>query len=203
MKRNNQKLISLSFLLIILLSTSACSSKGYWSDRGRDALDIVTVGVGMGVGAKAQLGPLQAGALFEADGYTLRGSELTSGGLINNGEWQTLAIGEQQFVTTELDRNKNYSAATTIDQQTIPFIYRLKCPDKAAYWYYTQIEAVLAAGPALRLGFNPGELVDFILGWASVDIMSDDLMSDAAKIADENEFQACSLESRTRKLALE
>ena len=41
--------------------------------------------------------------------------------------------------------------------------------------YYTQIEAVVGAGPSVRLGFNPGELLDFILGWTTIDIYKDDL----------------------------
>lgn len=43
----------------------------------------------------------------------------------------------------------------------------------AAYW--TQPEAVLAIGPSFRLGFNPGELIDFILGWGCIDVYGDDL----------------------------
>ena len=41
--------------------------------------------------------------------------------------------------------------------------------------YYNQIEAVIGVGPSLRLGFNPGELLDFILGWTTIDIYKDDL----------------------------
>ena len=39
---------------------------------------------------------------------------------------------------------------------------------------HTQIEAAIGIGPSLRLGFNPGELLDFILGWTTVDIYGDD-----------------------------
>jgi hypothetical protein len=40
---------------------------------------------------------------------------------------------------------------------------------------YTQIEIVGGVGGTLRVGFNPGELLDFILGWTTVDIFNDDL----------------------------
>jgi hypothetical protein len=40
--------------------------------------------------------------------------------------------------------------------------------------YYTQIEAVVALGPSFRFGFNPAELLDFLLGWFGVDIFHDD-----------------------------
>ena len=32
-----------------------------------------------------------------------------------------------------------------------------------------------ALGRTLRFGFNPGELLDFILGWFTIDIYGDDL----------------------------
>jgi hypothetical protein len=39
----------------------------------------------------------------------------------------------------------------------------------------TDIEAVAAAGPSLRVGFSLGELLDFLLGWLGADICGDDL----------------------------
>lgn len=45
--------------------------------------------------------------------------------------------------------------------------------------YYTQCEvAVGTFFPSIRLGFNPGELLDFILGWTTIDIFRDDLEKD-------------------------
>ena len=49
--------------------------------------------------------------------------------------------------------------------------------------YYTQVEA--AAGllliPSVRLGLNPGELIDFVLGWTTLDIFQDDLEAEKDK----------------------
>jgi hypothetical protein len=36
--------------------------------------------------------------------------------------------------------------------------------------FYTQIEVVAGVGGSVRLGFNPGELVDFLFGWLRVDL---------------------------------
>jgi hypothetical protein len=47
--------------------------------------------------------------------------------------------------------------------------------------YYSQIEVVAAAGVSLRIGFNPGELLDFFLGWFGVDIYHDDLSKRTAR----------------------
>jgi hypothetical protein len=41
--------------------------------------------------------------------------------------------------------------------------------------YWTQIEVIGDVGVGCRLGFNPGELLDFILGWTTIDIFDDDL----------------------------
>ena len=40
--------------------------------------------------------------------------------------------------------------------------------------YYTQIEVAGGLGLAIRLGFNPGELVDFIVGFSGGDLFGDD-----------------------------
>ena len=42
------------------------------------------------------------------------------------------------------------------------------------YSYYTQIEMAAGLGGTLRLGVNPGEFVDFLLGWTTLDIFDDD-----------------------------
>lgn len=41
--------------------------------------------------------------------------------------------------------------------------------------YYSQIDCVIGFGPSVRVGFNPGEFVDLLLGFFGVDIYSDDL----------------------------
>ena len=47
--------------------------------------------------------------------------------------------------------------------------------------YYTQLEVFIGALGTLRLGLNPGELVDFSLGWTGIDIYGDDLERKAKK----------------------
>ena len=45
-------------------------------------------------------------------------------------------------------------------------------PPKACF--YTQIEVAAGAGGSVRLGFNPGELLDFLFGWLGADLYGDD-----------------------------
>lgn len=43
-------------------------------------------------------------------------------------------------------------------------------------WHYlTAIEVSVGVGGSVRLGVNPGEMADFLLGWFGIDIFSDDL----------------------------
>jgi hypothetical protein len=41
--------------------------------------------------------------------------------------------------------------------------------------YLTQIEVTAACLGGVRAGFNPGELIDFILGWTTLDLFNDDI----------------------------
>jgi hypothetical protein len=50
----------------------------------------------------------------------------------------------------------------------------LELPRYPAAWH-TQIEVSLALLGSLRLGVNPGELADFLLGWIQIDLYRDDL----------------------------
>lgn len=43
------------------------------------------------------------------------------------------------------------------------------------HYYYTQIEIVAALLGSVRLGLNPGEFADFVLGWFGVDFFHDDI----------------------------
>jgi hypothetical protein len=79
-----------------------------------------------------------------------------------------LFLGADWFWCKEDDRNKSATVATF-------------GPDGAKLSggpaLYTQIDILLGLGGTVRLGFNPGELLDFILGWTTIDIYSDDVAS--------------------------
>lgn len=56
----------------------------------------------------------------------------------------------------------------------------LKYDDRKICWpYYTQVEILAGIGGGIRLGFNIGELVDFLLGWTTIDIYGDDIEEQA------------------------
>ncbi len=191
--------------------TGCANTGGYFVDRGRDAADIFTATVGLGAGAKAQIGPLSGGLLGNADLFGLRGGALyTFGcdvapysmdvevvcfcGTRHNQRTYPLSRRNKtiemdafwaSFVGKRVTTNKRGHKVTHHNYPYyIPFLklprannYRSKYfKDKRQPWhYYSQIEVVVGLGPSVRAGFNPGELLDFLLGWTTVDIYDDDL----------------------------
>lgn len=182
MKRTAQLIL----VLLVAALLTGCTST-YWADRGRDAADIFTVTGGLGLGAKARVGPVATGLSLIADGIGVRGG-------VGCGErdtfWPDIMLVcngvESLAILEDMDcrRGKSFFARTkwfwgflhkgfreegcSFGAPPVGFYYDTKWP------YYTQIEAVVALGPSVRLGFNPGELLDFILGFTTLDIAGDD-----------------------------
>ena len=165
---------------------SGCATSGYVGDRMRDAGDVFTATAGMGFGAKARVGPIQAGALYNIDMWGLRGGDFgsvpwyetcTRDGLFpfpaNWIEYPMVKAGHFGHETfahncrhaTSWQRGKGFIA-----HAPLPILGVAKQPE-----YYTQIEVVVGMFGSIRLGFNPGELLDFALGWTTLDIYSDDI----------------------------
>ena len=183
-----------------IASMAGCASP-YMTDRGRDAADIFTATAGVGAGGKARVGPLHLGLLFNCAEAGLRGGEVVVSRPFEKSELGTpksldmlfFAYGLEAFEGGPLapDRGKCF--------QSVTFVYlTAPAPESIVYGkttkrasgrhavyspapYWTEIEACVGLGGTLRLGFNPGELLDFILGWTTLDIFGDDLESKKLK----------------------
>lgn len=203
------KSINLSSFFVLLLATmtfvTGCASNGYLLDRSRDAADIVSFGVGAGLGAKVRVGPLQTGLLADVPIAGLRGGEFVQSEMIGgftghplffptSFDLQCIAVGVEMFADDSLRRNKDFLVSNILDipstyrdafdtgttniftrDPIIPFFHRPAKKSGTSYYYYTQIEVVAGVLGSVRLGFNPGEIVDFLLGWAKIDVFDDDL----------------------------
>ena len=178
-----KKIIQLILATLVAATVSGCASTGgYWTDRGRDAADVFTVTGGLGLGAKARIGPVGTGLLAQTDMIGLRdGYFFTSSPSEKSMYYDVLLIyrAEDNAHNYSNDRKDNLKR-----KMNFPFIYE-DLP--ACQWY--QIEAVIALGPSVRLGFNPGELVDFLLGFATIDIFDDDLAAKARQESAEKNRQ--------------
>lgn len=162
--------------VLCIAMTAGCASTGYLSHRGRDAADIFTCSLGTGLGVKARVGPVHAGLLANVDGGGLRGGRWEKLGVPTGNEFEIVCIGGEGYYPdgSAARRGKSFQAGGKC-----PFLTTSLSPydgsNKYPAYYYTQVEAVLGLGISLRLGINPGELLDFILGWTTLDIYADDL----------------------------
>ncbi|MFH2045247.1 MAG: hypothetical protein ABIK92_08885 [Pseudomonadota bacterium] len=193
---------SINILLAILLIPPLCgcaNTRGYLTDRGRDAADIITVTGGMGIGAKAHIGPFHGGLLAGADTAGLRGGRFYATNInplkynpdeskhsfkLHNDRpsmfLELLFFSLESTYPRVIDcRGKNYDAFGILllsmvnnDNSSIadyPKHMGLFHP------YYTQIEVAVGFTPMVCVGFNPGELFDFLIGFVGLDLFGDDL----------------------------
>ena len=174
-----KSLIRIALLVCVAALSAGCATP-YMIDRGRDAADIFAAGIGLGVGLKGRVGPVQAGFLFDVPFVGLRGGEIvdmTPGSCMAQSiDVCLLFAGTEDFVDCSADRGKQFRAGNIENGGCagIPFLMMLDETTRAPY-YYTHIEFVIGCMGSMRLGFNPGELLDFILGWTTIDIFRDDL----------------------------
>ena len=171
------KLFQLIPALFLAASVTGCaSSQAYFADRGRDAADIVTVTVGKGVGVKARIGPFGLGLCINEDVAGLKSGQIFTANdhHDSDGELHLLLIGGESTELASL-RNKDYWAfyllGIPMPGTPFPFAPENKYPP----YYFTQFDVAVGLGFTAKLGFNPGELLDFLLGWFGIDIYRDDM----------------------------
>jgi hypothetical protein len=176
--------------LILAALATGCQSPGYWGNRARDAQDVVTASVGIGIGAKARVGPFHAGIIADHDvlGVPDGAFHRQHMGMPSPGvalEWEAGPIpvplpysegllkgwgfGYDAFVGPQPCDGRRLKADYEV-RSLVPFV----ATTGLRHQYYTHVEAVAGLGPSVRLGFNVGEFADFILGWTTLDIFSDD-----------------------------
>lgn len=166
-----------------MVMTGCVSPGGYFKDRSRDAADIFTVSLGKGHGAKARVGPAQLGLFFNRDYAGLRGGEShrcwnDETGLPSTFDFNLLLVSGERFdpdrFETGRKRNKCFVASGV-------FFFTVSRRFEGEDWsagdlsYYTQVEVALGLFRTIRVGFNVGELFDFLIGLTTLDIFSDDL----------------------------
>jgi len=196
--------LRLIFTLAVVVTLTGCSTP-YMIDRRRDAADIFTIGVGVGLGAKARVGPIQTGLLGDIDLVALRGGAVGVFIPVPD-DLQLLVTGQELFwpvaplglpdpepdgnvfekrgkmFYTKFDFKHPFWHHVVKDENAAYYCHHV-AEDERALYYYTQIELVGALVGSVRVGFNPGELVDFILGWTTIDIFNDDIETRKTKAA--------------------
>jgi len=165
-------------LVLMLVQCGCMSSRSYLGDRMFDAADVFTTTVGVGAGGVARVGPFSTGMFANTDLFGLRSGVL---GIVSplgpdGVQFNVLGWGFDGYAGYPMhgcveDRSKQ------LGHKSYGFIVGV-----SQFWKHprnysalTQIEVAGGILGTLRLGFNPGELLDFVLGWLTIDIYDDDL----------------------------
>ena len=168
-----------SVLLLSSLVFCGCARPGYFANRLNDGADILTLTVGLGVGAKISVMPVYANALcvFNKDEYGLRYGDFVVSPQRsaypedNDVEYGVLFMwGMAGHNRTELQKRRNKAPSDT--ETGFPFLITRHSGGNADP---LAIDCVLGLGPSVRFGISPLELVDFVFGWTTLDLAQDDI----------------------------
>ncbi len=161
------------FVVGLAWTAGGCAATGaYFKDRGRDAMDMATLGVEWaGVGAFAQAGPALTGLGYVGDeGAGLRGGTL---GAYGGFEMQALLLGWKVFEPGSMgrERKKQFDAKQFC---LVPLEMEFEGSGNVGANVYGAVEIAAALGAGVRAGLNVFEVLDFVLSWVGVDLMRDD-----------------------------
>lgn len=199
--------MKLNWLIFPVLCFAAGCTANYWNDRGNDAADIMTFTGGSAYGAATRVGPLHAGLGFYGEAWGLRGGALGEKGnliVVNPidkpenlfdkpaknvrlliGKTGEYTLGYKEDFLYGRTEEKNYitagNPAFAFDGYPLLTGARALIKNKdeipLILPYYTQIDAAGGFLGGIRVGMNPGELFDFMLGFTTLDIYGDDVES--------------------------
>jgi len=170
------------------LLLGGCASN-YWADRLSDAKDVMTCSAGLGLGAKARVGPLQVPLIVQSDYAGLRGGEFFASPMRDD-FWTYVSeaghVVEKPCPVYLRDYDTLYSGYEVFDPggraeerhkrvRSQGMGFATVDGDVRNLGFYTQVEGTVGVLISLRLGVNPGELVDAVLGFTTVDLYGDDV----------------------------
>ena len=191
---NGRQYITACVLAIGCAVCSGCvAPRG--QDRLRDAKDVFTCAFGLGLGGRARVGPLQLPLLVQSDYAGLRCGEWFASPMRDD-FWTYVSeaghVVDQPLPVYVPDCDTLYSGYEDFDpggkaaarhkkESTVGMGPATRVLDRRNWAYYTNIEGVAGAVVSVRLGVNPGELIDWLLGFAGLDVMGDDIGMEGEK----------------------
>lgn len=176
-------------LLVAISCLAGCATSGYWGDRARDCADIITITSGQGSGVKLRAGIAQVGLLATHDVVGLRGGAwMQAGGKGNviedhlyDNDYLLLPLfsfGDEAFYPKwpfVEGRHKEYDSWKPLPFLTLPMSDCVSFYDRGQFAHYVQCEVVIGCVRTIRMGVNPFEFLDFVLGWLRIDLCDDDV----------------------------
>jgi hypothetical protein len=169
---------------------SGCAGpRAYFKDRLWDAGDIVTLTTGIGLGTQVRTGPVHVGCLagnIDCYGWRSGWPKIVEIEAMYGADW-TFAMNDLN-VTGE-ERGKGFYVLGGFVETTdpkpwavgYPFLVSLVPGDPPPGFhplfnpFYTQAEVCFGLLGSMRIGINPGEFVDFLLGWVGIDFFDDNI----------------------------
>jgi hypothetical protein len=182
--RRRLPLPALLLLAAALPLLAGCATSPYWTNRGRDAADVLTATLGTGAGVKCRVGPIQAAAWRNSDLVGLRGGQFLSDGnrLLENAE----IYAPIPFQAVRKGRKWNWCGQESFSHGSCT-VSKDRCKDSVARSpvpliaigetapFYAQVELGAGVLFTLRLGINFGELADLVAGFWGADLYGDDI----------------------------
>jgi hypothetical protein len=168
--------------ILVVLACFFITGCSYLKSRGRDFTDIITLsGEGYCANVSCQIAVLPFGAGWaEGKGF---GSRIGYLGSYEYKEINVLTYTERTFGPENLPRGKAYKMKGF--WFIIPLYYINILPSfithKGSLASQCQIEVAAGLGAGLRAGVNPGEALDFLLGFFTLDIFKDDFPREKKK----------------------
>ena len=161
-------------MLALLVSALAFSSCTYGANRWNDFKDVVTVDFGTGLGVKGRISYIGTGLIVNKDRFGLREGNIGSW----NGE-------ETQSYETDLIFYRGGDFRTPLAPEVIErrkesygntgwVVWDMPTKEGMNWHWVSQVEASAGLGISARLGLNPLEAIDFILGFTTLDFYGDD-----------------------------
>lgn len=178
--------------LALAIAAAGLGSCTYLAGRTRDLRDVVTLdfGVGFGLGIDGQLTDACHTGLGGGQYYvwqlghpSLKGSDSALAGLQSNFAW--LAHRSNGPLMAPDHQGWLWNAALWSAWFAVPphgydargdaSVLPLSQCAEAPWWNAADVDVGLQLLPvSLRVGFRPGELLDFLLGWFGYDLLGDD-----------------------------
>ncbi|UDQ98290.1 hypothetical protein AAEX28_15080 [Lentisphaerota bacterium WC36G] len=155
----------ISFLVVSLTGCVSNNDSDYTVDRKRDFDDIFQTDFMIGAGGKAQVGIINLAAGILSTHFTNRKIEISS----TLGSLGLMSIEKYSYDKINWARNKNYTSFNLGLSYAQP-------TNQSALNYYSEFGAGFGTPVGgFYLGFNPGELLDWSLGYFGIDIYDDDI----------------------------
>jgi hypothetical protein len=126
---------------------------------------------------KARIASVQSGLLYNFDYWGWRNGCYNEGTGSDYGfmDWSILLFSGENFFKHPDPRGKRFGADGLLFLTVLGDKHKYLSRSPLFHPYYSQIEVCVGLWRSMRIGVNPGEFADFLLGWVGIDFFDDDI----------------------------